>query len=801
MVRKITLSLLFILLAASTSLAQWNNVGGKWAFTNDRPDTIRGQIHGLAVDPDGKIWTQPWATINVPTTPGDTVKAVYALRVFNPDGTEASFSPVYKITTGGGFIEDTLYGSVISNPRGLRTDHEGNILAIWGKQTMYRINYKTGEGMNKVELGLGTSPAAPAVDAQGRIYVAPVVPGNPIQIYNPDFTFVGNAVEQTSGFARTVVVSKDGNTIYHCGYSNGYITVFQRPNVFSSYDSVGTILNGFHSETAEWDPKSGLLYASAGSFNDKAEFGYSNNTFYGYDIVNKAIVDSFKWVFNVPANSAERFRGMGFSPDGNKAYAGIFGTGGFPIIQQWHRVLDPVEVTLNVDMTVQITEGLFNPATGKVSVAGSFNGYDVNATVMTDPDGDKIYSAKIAGIEPGTRLFFKYASNGNLEDALTFPNNGNRELVVTSGNNKALAYFNDYLGAGINVNFTFRCDMELEILKGNFNPSTDILSVRGSFNNYAKTDVLTATANPNIYELVLPIQVKVDDVLTYRYGYATTSADVVETDKVYTVKQEDVTNASVIVTRGFNGIKRVDVTEQEVTLLFQLNMKKAINDVTKQAFESIQNVVIAGDALPLRWPGAGWPSEDNNKVKFLNDNGENGDMFRQDSIWGVTLKFPLYTVMNFKYKYGANWGLPSNGGSNDNESSTGVLHVMTLNKGIQSATVFDTWADMSPAKLDSIVADVREISNYAPSSYSLDQNYPNPFNPTTNIRFALQKANKVTLKVYNILGQEVATLLNEFKNAGVYEVNFDASKLSSGVYVYSITTGDFASFKKMMLIK
>jgi photosystem II stability/assembly factor-like uncharacterized protein len=89
----------------------------------------------------------------------------------------------------------------------------------------------------------------------------------------------------------------------------------------------------------------------------------------------------------------------------------------------------------------------------------------------------------------------------------------------------------------------------------------------------------------------------------------------------------------------------------------------------------------------------------------------------------------------------------------------------------------------------------------APLEFSLNQNYPNPFNPTTSIKYSVAKTGLVTLKVYNAMGQEVASLVNEAKEAGSYEVTFNASNLSSGVYFYELNAGDFTSVKKMMLIK
>ncbi len=88
-----------------------------------------------------------------------------------------------------------------------------------------------------------------------------------------------------------------------------------------------------------------------------------------------------------------------------------------------------------------------------------------------------------------------------------------------------------------------------------------------------------------------------------------------------------------------------------------------------------------------------------------------------------------------------------------------------------------------------------------PTKFELAQNFPNPFNPSTTIRFSLPQASDVTLKVYNSAGQEVATLVDEFKNAGSYDVIFNAAKLPSGTYFYKIESSEFSAVRKMLLIK
>jgi hypothetical protein len=89
----------------------------------------------------------------------------------------------------------------------------------------------------------------------------------------------------------------------------------------------------------------------------------------------------------------------------------------------------------------------------------------------------------------------------------------------------------------------------------------------------------------------------------------------------------------------------------------------------------------------------------------------------------------------------------------------------------------------------------------SPSTYSLEQNFPNPFNPSTKINYTLNQAGFVQLKVYNILGVEVATLVNGYKYSGDHSVDFNASKLSSGVYLYQLSVNNFTQTRKMILEK
>jgi len=94
-----------------------------------------------------------------------------------------------------------------------------------------------------------------------------------------------------------------------------------------------------------------------------------------------------------------------------------------------------------------------------------------------------------------------------------------------------------------------------------------------------------------------------------------------------------------------------------------------------------------------------------------------------------------------------------------------------------------------------------ESEDQIPTQYSLGQNYPNPFNPSTTISFSILNSEFITLKVFDVLGNEAATLVNEEKSAGTYQVEFDANKLSSGIYFYKLQAGNFIETKKMILMK
>jgi len=103
--------------------------------------------------------------------------------------------------------------------------------------------------------------------------------------------------------------------------------------------------------------------------------------------------------------------------------------------------------------------------------------------------------------------------------------------------------------------------------------------------------------------------------------------------------------------------------------------------------------------------------------------------------------------------------------------------------------------------LSELITSIKQTSSDLPDNSTLHQNYPNPFNPSTTIRFVVNEKGFTSLKVYDILGREIATLVEQQLSAGTYEVTFNASSLSSGVYIYRLQSGQKSMGKRMVITK
>jgi len=150
------------------------------------------------------------------------------------------------------------------------------------------------------------------------------------------------------------------------------------------------------------------------------------------------------------------------------------------------------------------------------------------------------------------------------------------------------------------------------------------------------------------------------------------------------------------------------------------------------------------------------------------------------------------------------WRYPNLSNWNDNSGTTYHANMVAtpgLVAGVFNGSAPASLEDFEFIRATVTFTSINTISSEVPSSYSLSQNYPNPFNPTTSIKFAVTKAGFVSLKIYDLSGREISSLVNDNLAAGTYNYSFDASKLSSGIYFYKMKADGFSETKKMMLIK
>jgi len=243
---------------------------------------------------------------------------------------------------------------------------------------------------------------------------------------------------------------------------------------------------------------------------------------------------------------------------------------------------------------------------------------------------------------------------------------------------------------------------------------------------------------------------------------------------------------------------------QDVNVRFQVDMENAVNRYNQMPINpnDLEFVGMRGGADWLgSWvSGGNWVPSDTatGNMLVLNDDGLNGDETAGDDVWTISITVPAGTDAGaFEYKFAAMYpGADTvNGGSSplDNEGGFGFNHQILLIDGpdIEHFLQFGNFTTTSVDKIDDLI----------PANYSLSQNYPNPFNPSTKITFSLTNTEHVVLRIFNVLGQQVDVLVDNEFEFGTYEVEFDASQLSSGIYFYTLEAGSFSETKKMMLMK
>jgi hypothetical protein len=361
------------------------------ANTND----LFFEVHGVAVDPDGKVWVQPFSATETIITNRDgnagdpDTLSTRVIYVYNANGTPADFSPLKVIEYADGTTPNDTLGRVWTGTayegysgRGIEASvADGNII-ISQFNRLYKVDYKTGKGLAMVDPTSGCSLGEASTDAAGNIYVGCVVAADsPIYKYDSNLENEEELVTLTGSFSRDLQVSADGNTIWWAGYTLGAVLKYTRPDEFSGFNAVpDTVLRGIRAESFDLHPKTDHLWVGAGSLNDVPGVPYNPQTWYAFDYAtlgsDETPLDSINWVAGGRDDTfAEMFdagrpRALDFDAEGTTAYVGVFSGGDTDVDLQ--KFTTSQVYTSNEDDLTEIPEGFrlgqnypnpFNPTT------------------------------------------------------------------------------------------------------------------------------------------------------------------------------------------------------------------------------------------------------------------------------------------------------------------------------------------------------------------------------------------------------------------------------------------------------
>ncbi len=499
-----------------------------------------------------------------------------------------------------------------------------------------------------------------------------------------------------------------------------------------------------------------------------------------------------------------------------------------------------VSVTFQVHMGAFMQTGAFNPVTDSVIIRGSFQvlggdtaHYGGNQNwggtyfVMSQSlANDSIYTLAVTFGDTAVGDTIQYQFLPEHAGNASWVEPGNRTYTITSAASQTLplAYIaNKMPGIAATINITFQIDAT-ELLAQGFNPAVDSVYVVGDTSplnwgpsSVASTTMIPSLADPSILEVTLSFTDVVGFTVNFKLfgnGSDPFSNGGWESGGNHTFTFPNV-DTTVTWTPDLNVTKPALVAD---TVTFHIDMISAFDGINYKPITGVKSVWITGSVAPLNWPPSGWPLADTSKGDTANkvdttaqihrmyDDGTHGDSVAGDNNWTIKLVFSPGVSSYVEYKYGAVFngydtlsvgGVVSGGSLIDNECASGVNHSVVLSGTKES--IYNHFGDQDPNNPWTPLSVKQKTDK--PIVFALSQNYPNPFNPTTQINYSVPKNSFVTLKIYNVLGQQVATLFTGNLKAGDYTSTFDASKFASGVYFYRLQAGSLTNVKKMVLMK
>ncbi|MGA9117601.1 MAG: T9SS type A sorting domain-containing protein [Bacteroidota bacterium] len=535
--------------------------------------------------------------------------------------------------------------------------------------------------------------------------------------------------------------------------------------------------------------------------------------------------------------------GLDWEADPNREYTVVAGSQTIPVVYfDRDSIYNPptadVPVTFGVDMGVLMCEGLFLPGSGDiVRVAGGFNNWGGSTDTLKDADNDSIYTKTITLMESqAIRYKFLKTPRGGIDwEGNVNPSDpdGNRTYTVpTGGGPIPVAYFNNDSVCSIVVtaNVLWQAEMTPYQQLGWFNPVIDSLQVRGGFNSWGGSLMDFDPLTTGTYFVTVPVTGSVGEPVFHKYfidldeataetrfpGYSG-DADGVRYEHPYTRGDG---NRGFAIPGGGNQATELfwfsdihpggllkNLTDT-VSVTMRVDMGPATRDAIAfdPAADSVR--IIFFDRM---WVGAQAARQGGTSSSFPNiDLLPTPDP--ADTIYQGTFK--VVGKAHYGILYGYEFRQP--GGATSSEGAglgaqggrrVRFIQPLAPNSFPRFYTApLDSWKKNAPLfgetpPYNPSAGVIEDPTPGVPEGFTLGQNYPNPFNPSTKFRYSVPEKARVMLRVYDILGREVATLVNQEQAAGSYIALFESNNLPTGVYFYRLEAGRFSETRKMVLLR
>lgn len=511
---------------------------------------------------------------------------------------------------------------------------------------------------------------------------------------------------------------------------------------------------------------------------------------------------------------------------------------------------DTYDVTFQVDMNACIIGGQFDPGTEDVTTPGSMNGWDTAAFPLEDGDSDGVYTGTYA-LEAGD-IEYKFHTSGSLG----YEADPNRMYTVTTEPDQVIdvVSFNGLCGSEEDYEILFSVDMTVAIQRGAFDEDDQEVYVAGNLNRWdtsGSADYLLteSSTEENVYTGV----VQATGLVTpsdqpYKFITRTIADGTIGwesgPDRFFEITgdEPDANNNGfqeiVVPLRFFDDVDFDDVLENPATVTFEIDLRPAyyvledegVVPVNVGAGEDETEVLGVWINGPAMWesdeaggPGdgiqdwLGWAGELEGFPEFEATDADG------DSVFTLTLNYPAGALRTLVGKLGVN--------GSDNESNVGNDHFYVIEEGPQTITkafgavrqanglynddngpngvaVYDPYLLIDGSMVEVVrsggEADGTNTATEPdplPAGVSLGASYPNPFRAEAQIAFRLERGQDVALRVYDVTGRLVATLVDGFRPAGDHVVELDARGLAAGTYVYRLEADGRVASRTMTLLK